>query len=300
MRTRLPVVAATAGLALALTACSGEGAGPGPTAPESAASTAGGEGGGPPPSSEETTSTSSSSSEGDETTSDSADSEEPKDSSESSSNSSSTPTDTGKPFDPEEFTDRLQSAIAESPTAHISLEIEVDGNVAMSAEGDQDLVEGALDMDVEMADQKLGYRLVDGDYYFEQPPKWVPVTRDSDNAAVRQALDQIQVLSMRNQFDAFVAGVEDAGVKGHEEVGGVRTRHYTATVDTTRSMAELEVEKEEGMPDEVVYDVWLDSEDRIRRISFELNGATTTVNATHWGEPLDIEAPTGSELAESP
>ncbi len=300
MRTRLPVVAATAGLALALTACSGEGAGPGPTAPESAASTAGGEGGGQPPSSEKTTSTSSSKGEDTDTSSkeegEGTGSEESTDSSESSS----TPTDTGKPFDPEEFTDRLQSAIAESPTAHISLEIEVDGNVAMSAEGDQDLVGGALDMDVQMADQELGYRLVDGDYYFEQPPKWVPVSRDSDNSAVRQTLDQIQALSMRNQFDAFVAGVEDAGVKGHEEVGGVRTRHYTATVDTERSMAELEVDTDDGVPDAVIYDVWLDQQDRIRRISFELNGATTTVNATNWGEPVDIAAPTGSELAESP
>jgi len=295
VRTRVPVAAAAVGLALALAACSGRGAGPGPTAPQSeAAGTtgAGGEGGGAPPSS--TTSTSSSSSEGEEPTSASEGSET------SSESSSSTPTDTGKPFDPEEFTDRLQAALADNPTAHISLEIEVDGNVAMSAEGDQDLVAGSLDMDVEMADQQLGYRLVDGDYYFEQPPKWVPVTRDSDNTAVRQALDQIQVLSMRNQFDAFVAGVEDAGVKGHEEVGGVRTRHYTATVDTTRSMAELEVDKDEGMPDAIVYDVWLDQQDRIRRISFELNGATTTVNATSWGEPVDIEAPTESELAESP
>ncbi len=267
MRPAPPAVAALGALALALAACSGGDGGPGPTAGQSTEGAGTGSGG---------------------------------DSPSSSSSTSSTSTNTGKPFDPEEFTDRLETAIEKDPTARIDLEIEVDGSVAISAEGVQDLSEEALDMDVRLGDQTLGYLLVDGEYYLAQPPKWVPVSRDSDNEVVRQTLDQIQVLSMRNQFDAFVAGVEDAGIKGTEQVDGVSTTHYTATVDTTRLMSELEVDKDESVPDSVVYDVWLDSRDLIRKISFEVNGATTTLTATDWGEPLDIEAPKPSELAEAP
>ena len=220
--------------------------------------------------------------------------------SEQSESPSSTPTDTGEPFDAEEFTSRLEASVEANPTVSIDVQVKLDEQTSATATGVQDLSRNALDMDVDLGGQQLGYLLVDDQYYLEQPPKWVPVSEDSDNPLIQQTLQQIQILSMRNQLDAFVAGLEGAGTKGEEQVEGVTTTHYTATVNTDKAFAELEMDKGEGTPDEVIYDVWLDEDDLIRKMSFTQNGAEATMTATDWGQPVTIEAPAESELAEAP
>lgn len=265
---RLPL-ACLAAATLALTACGGDG-GPGPTA-GSAQSTG---------SASEAAATSPSSAAG------------------GSSTSSSTSTDTGKPFDPKEFTERLEAAVDAHPTVSIDVTATIAGQSEATATGVQDLARDALDMDVTLGAQELGYKLVDGQYYLAQPPKWVEVSEDSTNPLVRTTLDQIQILSMRRQLDAFLAGVEQAGDKGREEIEGVPTTHYTATVDTETSLRELDIERGEGVPDTVVYDVWLDSDDLIRKMEFNVNGVTATMVASEWGEPVSITAPKPWQLAE--
>lgn len=269
-----PLIAAA--LALSISGCAADGAGPGPTAPQNASTPAA-----------PSVSTTASSSEGQAAAA--PEGESP----------SSTPTDTGKPFDPEEFTSRLTAAVEENPTVRIDVQVQLDA-VSATARGVQDLERNALDMDVDLGGQQLGYRLIDGRYYLAQPPKWVPVTKDSDNALIRSTLEQIQILSMRNQLDAFVVGVEAAGVKGEEEVGGTTTTHYTATVDAEKALTELGMDRDPSTPESVVYDVWLDDEDLIRKMSFTQNGATATMTASDWGGPITIEKPKPSELAAAP
>ena len=289
MRT---TAAVTAALTLALTACGGGDAGPGPTEGDaygnsttpSAPSTSDGD----PNSSTPSGSQSATSTKPDPTAT----------ASETSTSSSSSPTNTGTPFDPDEFTTKLKTAVEENPTVHIDVEATLEGQQGVTASGVQDLSADALDMEVDMGGQKLGYRLVDGQYYLSQPPKWVPVTEDSTNPLVKQTLDQIQLLSMRKQFDAFVAGVEKAGDKGTEEIDGVQTRHYTATVNTAKAYEQLGAERDEGAPESLIYDVWLDENDLIRQMTFTQDGAKATLTAKDWGEPVSIDKPADSELAE--
>ncbi|WP_338750118.1 LppX_LprAFG lipoprotein [Janibacter alittae] len=268
MRLTPPLLAAA--LALAITGCADDGAGPGPTAPQNEST----------PAAPSTSSGSTASPE--------------------EAAPSSTPTDTGKPFDPEEFTTRLEAAVEETPTVRIDVQVQMNETMSAAAKGVQDLRRNALDMDLDLGNQQLGYLLVDGQYYLAQPPKWVPVEEDSDNPAVGQTLQQIQILSMRNQLDAFVAGVEQAGTKGKEKVGGVSTTHYTASVDSQRALAELGMEKAPGTADTILYDVWLDDDDLIRKMSFSANGVSAEVMASEWGQPVDISTPKPSEIAQSP
>ena len=169
-----------------------------------------------------------------------------------------------------------------------------------TATGKQDLADNALEMEVSVGSQQLTYRLVDGQYYLAQPPKWVPVTKDSTNPLIQQALSQTELLSMRTQLDAFIAGVESAGDKGTEEVDGVSTTHYTATVRTADVRRELGLDQDPNGPATAIYDVWLDEDDLIRRMEFTLNGATARLLASEWGEPVSITKPKSSELAEVP
>lgn len=211
---------------------------------------------------------------------------------------SSTSTDTGTPFDPDEFTGKLKDSVEENPTVNIDVTATLDGEQDVTATGTQDLENDALDMEVDMAGQQLGYRLVDGQYYLSQPPKWVPVTEDSTNPLIKQTLETVQLLSMRKQFDAFVAGVEKAGDKGTEEIDGVETRHYTATVNTDKAYGELDADKDPNAPETLIYDVWLDEDDLIRQMQFTQDGAEATLVAKDWGEPVDISKPKDSEISD--
>lgn len=269
---------------LALTACGGDG-GPGPTA--GSTSKAPSTSGTPAGSGTSDDAESSTSARSSKTTSSAA----------PTSSSSTKPTNTGKPFDAKEFTGKLKKAVDDNPTVTIDVKATLNGKQGVDASGVQDLKNDALDMNVNMGGQKLGYRLVDGQYYLAQPPKWVPVTKDSTNPLIKQTLDQVQLLSMRKQLDAFVAGVEKAGDKGAEEIDGVKTRHYTATVDTAKAYKQLGMTKDAGAPDSLIYDVWLDDDDLIRQMTFTQDGATATLTAKNWGEPVSITKPKDSELA---
>ncbi|GAA8847165.1 hypothetical protein DUHN55_22520 [Helicobacter pylori] len=279
MRRRSPALTLALATTLTLSACGGDG-GPGPTAGTGGDSV-----------SNSSTPTPGGGKDSTPTLSNST---------KSSSTSSSTSTDTGAPFDAAEFTDRLEAAVDANPTVKIDVTAKIAGQSQASATGVQDLSADSLDMDVSLAGQQLGYRLVDGQYYLAQPPKWVKVDEDSTNPLVKTTIDQVQILSMRRQLDAFVAGVEKAGNKGTEDVGGISTTHYTATVDTATSLRELGMKPAPGAPETVIYDVWLDEDDLIRRMEFTLNGATARLLASEWGEPVSITAPSGSELAKTP
>lgn len=268
MRRMTMALAVTAAATLSLSAC-GDGGGPGPTEGSGGDSSA--------------TSTSDGGSEDPAPTS-----------------TSSTSTDTGTPFDPKEFTSRMKKAVEANPTVAIDVDVTLNGQQEVSASGVQDLERNALEMDVEMGGQELGYRLVDGQYYLAQPPKWVPVTEDSTNPIIQQTLEQVQLLSMRKQFDAFVAGVVEAGDKGTEEIDGVTTTHYTATIDLAKASKALGQENAQGGPETVIYDVWLDEDDLIRQMTFTQDASTATMTAKDWGKPVTITTPKDSEIAKTP
>lgn len=293
---RMMTSATTAALALALTACGSGDGGPGPTAGDGYDNTSTPAA---PSTSDSDTSTSSSTSSPTSSPSETSSAEPTATSSSSSaSSSSSTSTNTGKPFDPQEFTGNLEAAIEKNPTVAVDIQVTSDGQQTVQASGSQDLSDESLEMKLDLAGQEVTYRQVDGQYYLHQPPQWVAVTEDSSNPLMQQATDQITLLSMRTHFDAFVAGVEKAGTKGTEEIDGTETTHYTATVNTRRALAELE-QPSEGAPETVIYDVWLDEEDLIRKMTFTLDGLEATLTAKDWGEPVDIRKPKDSELADA-
>ncbi len=210
---------------------------------------------------------------------------------------SSTPTDTGTPFDVNDFTGRLRAAVKDYPTADVHVTVQLSDGQTATASGTQDIERDEMEMDVDVAGQKMTYRLVDGIYYMSQPPKWVRIDPKTAQPAQKEILDQFTVLSMKRQLDGFVAGVVAAGDKGAEEIEGVQTTHYTATVDVEKAVKAMGGTFSEGSPEQVIYDVWLDDKDLIARMDLNLNGAKATLSATRWGEPVDLKAPADSELA---
>jgi hypothetical protein len=107
-------------------------------------------------------------------------------------------------------------------------------------------------------------------------------------------------------------------VVGEEEVRGVATTHYRATIDVERAVAQAPEEQRTqveaaleqlGDPEipEIPVDIWLDDDGLPRRLSIDLGHApagvlgdagamTLTMEVFGYGEPVDIEIPSADEV----
>jgi hypothetical protein len=55
-----------------------------------------------------------------------------------------------------------------------------------------------------------------------------------------------------------------------------------------------------GMPETITYQVWLDGQDRMRRMRLDIQGTRLQIDISDWGEPVDITAPPRSALVKTP
>jgi hypothetical protein len=54
------------------------------------------------------------------------------------------------------------------------------------------------------------------------------------------------------------------------------------------------------LPQEMTYDLYLDDEDLMRRVTIDLGSQKLVVNATDWGKDVDIDAPETADVVELP
>ncbi|MEU6302167.1 LppX_LprAFG lipoprotein [Streptomyces chartreusis] len=116
---------------------------------------------------------------------------------------------------------------------------------------------------------------------------------------------------------AFLAGAPDAKRVGDEEIDGTGTTHYTGTaaVDELRaSLDEVEDKSaregrrrsldqyEKAGVDELTLDVWIDGDDRVRRLrtqGFGRHGELDlTVTFLDYGKPVTVRAPRPGDTAD--
>ncbi len=91
--------------------------------------------------------------------------------------------------------------------------------------------------------------------------------------------------------------------EGREQVRGIETTHYSATVDL-RKYPDDDIEKviELTGQSEIPFDVWIDDEERIRRMEWEQSVArgqepgTIVAEYVRFGVPVDIDVPGDDEV----
>jgi hypothetical protein len=84
--------------------------------------------------------------------------------------------------------------------------------------------------------------------------------------------------------------------------------HYVLTVDSKKAAKAQGQRWQQGMPDTISYDLWLDGSDLMRRIEFDLGAVTggqagsggMVMTMSDWGEPVTVEAPPASAIVEMP
>ena len=201
------------------------------------------------------------------------------------------------------FLDRLKAGMGEKGTVHV--EMTMTGPVESTASGDTaygpDGSEMRLTMEMSnMPGGAMEMVLVDGKAYMSMPGATRPgqfFEVDESNPAFAGLDDG---LSPADSFAAFEAGLESVEEVGEEEIGGDATTHYRLEVDAEKALDATGQATVPGLPETLEYDVWLDAEDRMRRLTYELTGTELTMDMTEWGEPVTIEAPAKKDLVDAP
>ncbi len=210
------------------------------------------------------------------------------------------------------FASAVTEAHADVQTAHVEAKIEAQGQ-QFTMNGDVDGTPNRLAAAFTMSGQALGgnarFILVDKVMYLQIPGmtpnnkyiKFDLARSDAPGAAMlSQLLDQVNQLDPSKSAEMFKA-ITRLQERGTEEIDGVQTTHYTVDVDTQKALEVMGLDgtvPQGQMPKTLTEDVWLDSDNRMRRIRMNMQGFTMDMTYSQWGEPVDISAPPASQTTD--
>ncbi len=214
-------------------------------------------------------------------------------------------------YDAEELVAAMKAAVQEQQSTHIAMEMSTTGQPKTTAEGDVsyegDTTAMRLSMQVPQAvADDVEMRLVDGMLYLAMPPmtpegKFVELdTKDADGPL--GDLGGMAKGDPLSTLDGFESGLEDVEYVGEESVQGEDLDHYVLTVDAKKAAAAQGAGADELPPGarSLDYDLWLDSEDLIRRMEFSQGTGSIVITMSDWGEPVTVEAPPASAIMKMP
>lgn len=228
-----------------------------------------------------------------------------------------TPEATDGGYGPAELLDAMKAAVAENESAHVTMELNGGGGQAMTGEGDVSYAgdKTAMQMTMQMPQmgvEELEMRMVDGVMYMAMPPmtprgKFIRIDTNDPNSPFGD-LGGVTQGDPLATFDAFDAGLRKVEYVGREEVDGEQMDHYVLTVDAKKAAKAQGQRWQQGMPDTISYDLWLDEADLMRRIEFDLGAVAggqagsggMVMTMSDWGEPVTVEAPPASAIVEMP
>ena len=169
---------------------------------------------------------------------------------------------------------------------------------------------GALEMIVDV-ENKVSY--INGSFFeglgIPLPTEWLSM--DDDFLAENGEDSVFNTATVGNPLDATVA-IKDA-IKteeiGFDEVGGVKVKHYRVTFrseDVFGLNEQLASQLDElggVMPDELVYEFYVDEQNLVRRVTYQIDiGAgevTTDITVVSINEPVNIEIPDAADVTDA-
>jgi hypothetical protein len=254
--------------------------------------------------------------------SDTASSAAPDDSADTATDDETAETDTETEaeggYDEDELLDAMKAAVAEAESAHVTMELNGDGQQAMTGEGDVSYAGDSTAMQMTMSIPQMGtgemeLRMLDGVMYMAMPPmtpegKFIKIDTNDPNSPFGD-LGGVTTGDPLATFKSFDAGLQDVEYVGAEDVEGEQMDHYVLTVDAKRAAKAQKQSWQKGMPETISYDMWLDDSDLMRRIEFDLGammgaqgggsgGMVMTMD--DWGKPVTVKAPPAKDLVEMP
>ncbi len=122
---------------------------------------------------------------------------------------------------------------------------------------------------------------------------WIRYESNTDNTAtgfLGNAFDPFAVLEDLDELDATIDS------DGTETIDGVTTTAYRVRFDRDRRATDLRMEPDELDDDSLDGRLWIDEQQRLRRlITFEY-GSEIQLDFSRFGEPVEVEEPTGDRV----
>lgn len=214
----------------------------------------------------------------------------------------------GDEVDKDAFLEDFMDAVDNATTAHMSMTTGASGT-EFTADGAVDYTTTPPEMSMTMSnpamgDQTMDVRLVDGFFYLNlgqmSQGKFVKVDTDDKNSPLGDMSELTNSMDPVRSFEQFASGLDKVTYVGEESVDGEDLDHYVLTLDTSK-VEMLGGAGTQGLPKTLDYDLWLDSDDRMRQVKIDL-GQTGSVDMKifDWDKPVEIEAPANDEITELP
>lgn len=207
------------------------------------------------------------------------------------------------------FASAVSDAQTKAETAHLEADMTAQGQ-KLSMSGDMDMSKNDVAFDLSMTGASMGgdarFILVDRVVYLRMPglsqgDKFIKIDASKGGGPVAEMFDKMMSqLNPSQTFEAFDA-ITSLKEKGTQEIDGVETTHYTVTVDTQKAL------KAQGMADQVPsgkmpktidYDVWVDGDNLVRKLSMDVQGNQVDMRLSQWGESVDIAAPPKNQVTD--
>lgn len=157
----------------------------------------------------------------------------------------------------------------------------------------------------QLGNHKMEMRFVDGILYLNIPTvtpagKFIRVDPQDKNSPLSKNFGSLsEQMNPLNSFAAMKNGVQKVRYVGHDTVDGTPTDHYVVTVDSAALAKGMKQPQATAtLPKQLTYNMWLDQQDLLRRMRFRVQGLTTQMDATRWGEPVHVSAPPQSKVVD--
>jgi hypothetical protein len=203
----------------------------------------------------------------------------------------------GKHTDQASFVSAMKAGMSNVSSAHVSMQLEGQGQkVSMDGVTKVDAKDPAMKMTMSMGGMDIDLIVLGGKVYVKGIPgaaaegKWAQF--DKNSPVAKSMLESASGADPTRMFDEFEKALTDVRYVGPETVDGEQLQKYAVKLDTTK----VQTGDAASLPKTIDYDVWLDSKDRMRKVTFDLSGVKADMRMDKYGEPLDIKAPPASQV----
>ncbi|MCW2774284.1 MAG: hypothetical protein JWN91_2610 [Nocardioides sp.] len=225
----------------------------------------------------------------------------------SGSSESSAPADggleAGDSVEPADFADRMAEGFASMTTAHATMSGDLGSQ--MHGEGDVDYggdsPSSAMTVSGMMGAGDTDVRLIDGVMYMNlgqlSKGKFWKIDLNDPNSPFGSLGSQLDVKSSVELLEKGMTSVEYVGAEDGLD-------HFTATVDPSVLLEAMGPEASSGastLPKSLDYDIWLDEDNRVNKLSFTLGKlGTLEMTLSDFGKDVTIEAPPADQVTDMP
>lgn len=211
-------------------------------------------------------------------------------------------TEAGSEIDPQELMQRMQS-VDDSILGSFTLEATIDAaGQAMTMSGVADVRGDTPSMDIEMTmmGMQIHMIMVDGATYMSMPGmteegQFIEVPAD----VFEGELDPSEQIDMTESWEAWEQA-ESVRYIGRDSVDGEEMDHFVLSISSD-VLLEEDPDMAEGLPgglpDTVEYEVWVDDQNLMRKVVFDLGGSMSMeMFMSGWGEDVNVTAPAPEDI----